>query len=79
MKTDRSVWDCVFFLYVTFQSVLLFISEMMIVLETNIYCCFRVKGKKVSKGKTGGVNKNAGPGLLSVQSKKPTVSNKIHL
>jgi hypothetical protein len=52
---------------------------MINVCGSNIYCCFRVKGKKVSKGKTGGVNKSAGPGLLTVQSKKPTISNKIHL
>jgi hypothetical protein len=42
-------------------------------------CYFRTKGKTASKGKTGGVNKNAVPGLLAVQSKKPTISNKIQL
>ncbi|XP_023724702.1 Bloom syndrome protein homolog isoform X2 [Cryptotermes secundus] len=37
------------------------------------------KGKTACKGKTGGENKSAVPGLLTVQSKKPTISNKIQL
>jgi bloom syndrome protein len=40
---------------------------------------YTAKGKKGLKGKTGGVNKSAGPGLMTVQSKKPTISNKIQL
>jgi len=41
--------------------------------------CFRAKGKTACKGKNGGVSKSGTPGLLTVQRKKSTVSNKIEL